>query len=225
MKKSNLQIFALVIISMVMTTGLKAQLPALTNGYPLFPQGTFVSGQTGYIDINGDNTNDFLITYYTSGSSTWYIVSSVNSTNMLAVEYPSVGSPALTTPGTPFVRLFGPNETIGNGPVSPAPLNDSSIDWALSGVLASNTYYLPYTATSMTTNNGYMGAYLSGGYYGWAYFTNVSPGSYTYSSATTSSSSGSPITTPGAVPVPFIASILALMGIGFGAYLRKRKKA
>lgn len=226
MKNLLRNVFMLLLVVVFVQFNSKAQLPELTNGYPLYQQGTTFNGQTGYIDINGDNTNDFLIEYYSSGSSSYYRVISVNSTNAIQVEYlaPDSPSPALTVnPYAPMVKLLGGNETIASGPQASPALTTGGPSWSTWGYIAVNGP-LPLLANSYTTSNGYMAAYLSGGYFGWAYLSNIGSGTFTYSSAAASSTPGSPITTPGAVPVPFIASLIGLLGIGFGIFMRKRKK-
>lgn len=219
----------IIILTTIPLIGL-AQLPALTDQITTFPMGTVFNGQSGYIDINTDNTNDYYVTYYSSGTIIYYRIEGVNS-NQVMVEYtyPSLGnsgSKALSPPSPiPMVKLYGPNELVGASITSPGPLTvNSGEGWSSFGYLTHYQINAPLTASSASSSSGYMGAALTGGYYGWAYFTGLGTGPFTYASAAATSTPGS-ITTPGAtVPVPFIASLLAMLAIGGGVYFKRRKK-
>jgi hypothetical protein len=67
MKKAS---YLLVIMFfMFIFTGAYAELPALTNGYPSvdLPQTFSLSNQGGYIDLDGDGVDDYLVTFETLG--------------------------------------------------------------------------------------------------------------------------------------------------------------
>jgi hypothetical protein len=193
----NKLLFVLAILSCMVV---KAELPPLTNGYSTFPlphkfQMTPAGQNVGYIDVDGNNTPDYLIQFYSSGigeSGECQIVnynSSYTGNQVLTEFYisqfkspstPSVEKIPLSTPGEPFTALLPAGEIIG-------PLLISPGTGGLTEILPEDNrmwYYAPYIfrvpfnpedaplASNFTDGNhtGYVGIHYQGDdgwYYGW----------------------------------------------------------
>ncbi len=246
MKKAS---YLLVIMFfMFIFTGAYAELPALTNGYPSvdLPQTFSLSNQGGYIDLDGDGIDDYLVTFETLGGGNLCLIgafgtqSSGSGNNSILTEFeainPPVSTPAklgIVTPGATFCKILQKGEMVG-----PEELYDEAV-WFQYKSAIMYTGGPVGNAPALGSNNyaddvysGYLGTYFSGetGWlYGWInveidpahnWVTLHSSGIGTAPETAVPAGLGDPYS----VPVPLIASIFGFGLIGSGVYLKRRKK-
>jgi len=235
---------------MFIITGAYAELPALTNGYPSvdLPQ-TFSSSNTGgYIDLDGDGVDDYLVTFEEQGGGNLCLIGAISTSysgmegNSILTEFESLTPPpppqqaklGKVIPGASFCSILQKGEMVG-----PEELYDEAVWYP-------NLSAIMYTGEplgsepALGSNNyadgvysGYLGTYFSGSTgcctvginveidpaHNWV--TLHSSGIGTAPETAVPAGLGDPF----AVPVPLVASILGFGLIGSGVYLKRRKRA
>lgn len=251
MKKAPYLLMNLLFIFII--TGAYAELPALTKDYPSvsLPQTFSLSNTGGFIDLDGDGVDDYLVTFEERGGGNLCIIGSISISysgmegNSILTEFvPMEPSTPPTsrqqaklgegTPGASFCSILQKGEMVG-----PEELYEDA-EWYPIQSAIMFTGEIVISAPALGSNNyadgvysGYLGTYFSGStgwLYGWInveidpahnWVTLHSSGIGTAPETAVPAGLGDPF----AVPVPLIASILGFGLISSGVYLKRRKRA
>ena len=222
------------LLLVAITTGFaaKASLPALNDAPSTvaLPYTFNLTKSQGYIDINGDNTADFLVSFSSYSGDNFCTIEGAyyesSGRNLILTEGLKKKSPgSLQGPLPGYMSLLNSGELIGE---------DSWLWRAEATIMGEMPDFDSPLQASFGTGaySGYAGVVFYVGsqpHYGWLN-VQIDPSQQfvTINSAGYQASAGLPavagLNDPFAVPVPIIASLLGLAAIGGGIFLKRRKK-
>ena len=192
---------------------------------------------SGSIDVNNDGEIDFIIEYLGSGSAYMFSITGVNDENKVLVE-PVDESFADYVSILPYLTLIEYDDFGDTPPMQGASLGSPAGSYWSNEAIVLGMPLINDTPLQSNTfggaEDGYIGVYynVSGSNYtGWLHYQYVSPGEFIILSAGSATGPnlpvaagfGDPFGNP-VVPVSIIGSLIALLAIGGGSYLKRKRK-